>query len=177
MRTDNKGCYARAIKDFNRATELGDNSARELLEEAQNRIMSANPNYRTLSGFTGASVFYLPASAHIHRSSVYRDSGRHKRCSSGFGELQKFNITLGALFRHIRHGAVINLRLFAQGGICGVAYQSGGFGRGDAAGEQMKISTGPDSSGFSIASESAHYARAQEAERAAVERFLKKKGR
>ena len=51
----------------------------------ENIIMSDNPNYRTLSGVTEASDFYLPASAHIHRSSVYRDSDSHKRGSSVFG--------------------------------------------------------------------------------------------
>ena len=33
----NKSCYARAIEDFNRAIELGDNSARELREEARKK--------------------------------------------------------------------------------------------------------------------------------------------
>ena len=39
----------------------------------------------------------------------------------------------------------------------------------------MEISTGTDSSGFSIASEPAHYARAQEAERGAVAKLKKER--
>ena len=37
MWTDNKGCDARAIEDFNRAIELGDDRAGEILKEAQKK--------------------------------------------------------------------------------------------------------------------------------------------
>ena len=84
--------------------------------------MSDNPNYRTLSGFTGGVRFSTcPRPLTYIESSVYRDSGRHKRCSSGFGSVKLDSskktkggnmyyqqrlgyITLGALFRQIRRG-------------------------------------------------------------------------
>ena len=73
-------------------------------------------------------------------------------------------ITLGALSRQIRRGDNIHAVLISGhslrvGSAVSLA-QVGGFGRGDAVGGQMGISTGGDSSGISIASDPAHYTRA-----------------
>ena len=106
------------------------------------RETSGNPNYRTLPGLTGVSVFYPPVSAHIQSSSVYRDSGRHKRCSSGFGrqfpkpESRKYVLSTEVRLHHTgdfvssdssrREHSEIAV-LISVHGICGVVSPSRGY--------------------------------------------------